>query len=64
MVGCAATEAVRGTWLKLLDVAPELWGSVIANARFHWATDHGGLFRSFTFKAFMASHPNLAASRQ
>lgn len=39
-IGPDPTEAVRGTWLELLYVAPEFWGSGIANALLRWATDH------------------------
>lgn len=39
-IGPDPTEAVRGVWLELLYVAPEFWGSGIANALLRWATDH------------------------
>lgn len=39
-IGPDPTEAVRGIWLELLYVAPEFWGSGIAAALLHWATDH------------------------
>lgn len=39
-IGPDPTEAVRGVWLELLYVAPEFWGSGIAAALLHWATDH------------------------
>jgi GNAT superfamily N-acetyltransferase len=42
-VGPDPTEAVRGTWLELLYVAPEFWGSGIANALLRWATDHAAI---------------------
>lgn len=39
-IGPDPTEAVRGTWLELLYVAPGFWGSGVANALLRWATDH------------------------
>lgn len=39
-VGPDPTEAVRGTWLELLYVAPEFWGTGIAIELLRWATHH------------------------
>lgn len=38
-IGPDPTEAVRGTWLELLYVAPEFWGTGIAAELLRWATD-------------------------
>ena len=38
-IGPDPTEAVRCTWLELLYVAPEFWGSGVATGLLCWATD-------------------------
>jgi GNAT superfamily N-acetyltransferase len=38
-IGPDPTEAVQGTWLELLYVAPEFWGTGIATELLRWATE-------------------------